>query len=71
MDETALDTARRDVSEGWDRVARQEALIFRLISGGNSHLVGDARKLLAGMMVTLRAAERRLSLLERDSDSEQ
>jgi len=60
MDETLLDTARRHVSEGWDRVSRQEALIYRLISSGNGHLVPAAHKLLAVMMVTLRAAEGRL-----------
>lgn len=56
--------ARRHVSEGEDRLARQGALVAKLDVGGRTDVLPAARQLLVLMHVTLDIWRRDLERLE-------
>jgi hypothetical protein len=68
MNETELEMARRHVTEGREHIARQRALIAKLVTRGQDRVVRQARRLLATQLETQRLAEEHLAQLEHKDD---
>jgi hypothetical protein len=65
----ALQMARRHVSDGEKRLARQEALVAKLEVGGITDVLLAARQSLVAMHVTLNLARRDLERLENKTEA--
>jgi hypothetical protein len=61
----AIEMERRHIREGEARVARQEAIVRRLESGGSPEVAQGARELLASFREFLASAQKRVDDLER------
>lgn len=61
--------ARRHVSDGEKRLARQEALVAKLEVGGITDVLLAARQSLVAMHVTLNLARRDLERLENKTEA--
>ena len=61
MIETQLEQCQRHVSQGAERIARQEALLARLERDGHEHMLPDARTLLTALQATQRLGEEHLA----------
>jgi hypothetical protein len=62
--ENAIAMERRHILEGETRVARQEALVGRLIESGLDQLVRPANEVLSLLRASLELSRERLSELE-------
>jgi len=64
MAETALEMARRHVTEGRARIVRQEAIVASLTGLRSAWLLPNAQELLEHMRTLQRKAEERVVALE-------
>jgi hypothetical protein len=64
--EGAIAMERRHIAGGRERIARQEALLKKLLPNGNQELILRASELLDDMREFLETAEARLRYLEAD-----
>jgi hypothetical protein len=67
-DESPLAMAARHVVEGEDRVARQEAIVERMLKSGYKREAAEAVRLLETMKTTLRLARQHLRREENHRD---
>ena len=67
-DESPLAMAARHVMEGEERVARQQAVVERMLKAGYQRETAEAAKLLETMRTTLRLAREHLRREESHGD---
>ncbi len=61
MSETPLEQCQRHVTEGAERIVRQEALIVELERDGHEHMLPDARAMLATLQTSQMLGEEHLA----------
>jgi hypothetical protein len=66
MTETPLQSARRQVEQGRDLIAKQQALLDALFAGRNSNLLQSARATLIALRAGQRLSEELLARLEQE-----